>query len=154
MVPSAVRTPPTDACTATGPDGAVAGIRIVTWYNPAFPVVNTVLTTSADAPPSMTVGAKPGDLVVLWGTGFGATNPPVPAGTAVSGAPAVVTTPRVMVGGLQAEVVSAVLTAGSAGLYQVTIRIPETIPPGPVAVWASVGGAQSDDGKALFIAAR
>ena len=101
-----------------------------------------------------TVAAKPGDLVVLWGTGFGATNPPVPAGTAVSGAPAVVTTPRVMVGGLQAEVVSAVLTAGSAGLYQVTIRIPETIPPGPVAVWASVGGAQSDDGKALFIAAR
>jgi uncharacterized protein (TIGR03437 family) len=46
-----------------------------------------------------TVAAKPGDLVVLWGTGFGATNPATPAGTVVSGAPAVVTAPTVTVGG-------------------------------------------------------
>jgi uncharacterized protein (TIGR03437 family) len=100
-----------------------------------------------------TVAAKPGDLVVLWGTGFGATNPSVPAGTAVSGAPVAVTAPTVMVGGVAAEVVSAVLTAGSAGLYQVTIRIPPSIPAGPAAVQASVGGVRTADGVTLFIAA-
>src|SRR5947199_3143655 len=35
-----------------------------------------------------TVAAKPNDVLILWGTGFGPTNPPVPAGTGVTGAPA------------------------------------------------------------------
>jgi len=100
-----------------------------------------------------TVAAKPGDIVVLWGTGFGATNPPVPAGMAVSGAPGAVTAPTVMVGGVAAEVVSTVLTTGNAGLYQVTIRIPPSIPAGPAAVQASVGGVRTAGGTTLFIAA-
>ena len=58
-----------------------------------------------------TVAAKPGDTVVLWGTGFGATNPPVAAGTAVSGAPAVVTAPTVTVGGIAAQVIGAALAS-------------------------------------------
>jgi uncharacterized protein (TIGR03437 family) len=100
-----------------------------------------------------TVAARPGDLVVLWGTGFGDTNPPVPAGTTVSGAPQVATAPTVTVGGIQAEVESAGLTTGCAGLYQVTIRIPPTAA-GRVAVQASVGGVRTADGVNLFIAAR
>lgn len=99
-----------------------------------------------------TVAAKPGDLVVLWGTGFGTTDPSTPAGVAVSGAPAVVTTPRVTVGGVDATVISAVLTTGAAGLYQVTIRIPDTVPAGAAAVRASVGGAQTQSGAMLFVA--
>jgi uncharacterized protein (TIGR03437 family) len=99
------------------------------------------------------VAAKPGDIVVLWGTGFGATNPPVPAGTAVSGAPEAVTAPTVMVGGVAAEVVSTVLTTGNAGLYQVTIRIPPSMPAGPAAVQASVGGVRTAGGTTLFIGA-
>jgi uncharacterized protein (TIGR03437 family) len=100
---------------------------------------------------SGTVAAKPGDIVVLWGTGFGATNPPVPAGTAVSGAPEAVTAPTVMVGGVAAEVVSTVLTTGSAGLYQVTIRIPATAPPGAAAVQAWVGGVRTAGAVTLFV---
>jgi hypothetical protein len=72
ITPSAVRTPATDACTATGPAGAAGGIRMVTWYNPAHPVVSTVLTTSAATPPTMTVGAV---------TVAGAPLTVVPAGT-------------------------------------------------------------------------
>lgn len=87
-----------------------------------------------------TVAAKPGDLVVLWGTGFGATNPAAPAGVAVSGAPVVATTPVVTVGGAAVPVISAVLTTGTAGLYQVTIQLPATVSAGAVAVQASVGG--------------
>jgi uncharacterized protein (TIGR03437 family) len=98
-----------------------------------------------------TVAAKPGDLVVLWGTGFGATNPTVPAGTTVSGAPPVVTAPSVTVGGVPAEVVSTVLTTGWAGLYQVTVRIPQAAPAGPVALQASLGGVRTADGVMIFV---
>jgi uncharacterized protein (TIGR03437 family) len=98
-----------------------------------------------------TVAAKPGDLVVLWGTGFGATNPPTPAGTVVSGAPVVVTAPTVMVGGVAAQVLSTVLTTGCAGLYQVTIRIPDAAPAGAVAVQATVGGVRTADGVLIFV---
>jgi uncharacterized protein (TIGR03437 family) len=100
---------------------------------------------------AVAVGAKAGDLVVLWGTGFGATTPPVAAGTVVSGAPAVVANPTVSVGGLPAQVLSTLLTAGSAGLYQVTIRVPDLTPTGAVPVQAFVGGAQTPSGVTLYI---
>jgi uncharacterized protein (TIGR03437 family) len=99
-----------------------------------------------------TVAAKPGDTLVLWGTGFGATNPPVPAGTTVSGALAVVTAPAVTVGGIAAQVISTILSPGSAGLYQVTVQLPATVPTGAVAVVASVGGVQTQAGVLLFVA--
>jgi uncharacterized protein (TIGR03437 family) len=91
-------------------------------------------------------------VVVLWGTGFGPTNPAVPAGMTVTGAPAATATPVVTVGGVRAQVVSTVLTPGSVGLYQVTIQIPDTAPAGVVVVQASVGGVMSTDGALLFIA--
>jgi uncharacterized protein (TIGR03437 family) len=40
--------------------------------------------------------AKPGDILVLWGTGFGATSPPFPAGIVVSGISAVMPLPAVI----------------------------------------------------------
>ena len=140
--PSAVRTPATDACNATGPGEAAGGIRMVTWYNPAHPAVSTVLTTSAATPPTMTVGAV---------TVAGAPLTVVPAGTVVSEAPAVLTAPTVTVGGEAAEVLSTVLTTGSAGLYQVTIRIPPATPAGPVPVQATAGGVRTPDGVMIFV---
>ena len=89
--------------------------------------------------------------MILWGTGFGATNPPVAAGTTVSGAPAVAATPTVTVGGTPAQVISAVLTTGSAGLYQVTIQLPSSVPAGAVAVQASAGGVQTPAGVTIFV---
>jgi uncharacterized protein (TIGR03437 family) len=98
-----------------------------------------------------TVAAKPGDKIVLWGTGFGATNPPVAAGTVVTGAPAVVTLPTVTVGGMTVPVVSTILTLDSAGLYQVTIQLPADVPTGTVAVQASVGGVSTASGVTIFV---
>jgi uncharacterized protein (TIGR03437 family) len=89
--------------------------------------------------------------VVLWGTGFGATDPPVPAGTVVNGAPATVNTPTVSVGGVATEVVSALLTTGSAGLYQLTIRIPDVAPIGAIALEASAGGVRVAGGGTIFV---
>jgi uncharacterized protein (TIGR03437 family) len=97
------------------------------------------------------VAAVPGDTVVLWGTGFGATNPAVEAGTTVSGAPAVVTAPTATVGGVAAVLMNTVLTAGSAGLYQVTIQVPATAATGAVAVQASAGGVQTQGGVLLYV---
>jgi uncharacterized protein (TIGR03437 family) len=100
---------------------------------------------------SGTIAAKAGDLVVLWGTGFGATNPPAPAGVAVSGSPAVATTPTVTVGRVAVPVISAGLSVGTAGLYQVTIQLPATVPTGVVAIQASVGGATTQAGVVLLV---
>jgi uncharacterized protein (TIGR03437 family) len=97
------------------------------------------------------VAAKPGDLVILWGTGFGPTSPAVPAGTTVSGAPAVTPAPTVTVGGVPAQVISAMLTTGTAGLYQVTIQLPANTPAGSLAVQASVGGVSSPEGVTIFV---
>jgi uncharacterized protein (TIGR03437 family) len=98
-----------------------------------------------------TVAAQPGDLVVLWGTGFGATNPAQVAGTAVIGVPVVETTPTVTVGGAAVPVVSAVLTTGTAGLYQITIQLPANVAAGAVIVQASVGGLQTQAGATIFV---
>jgi uncharacterized protein (TIGR03437 family) len=97
--------------------------------------------------------AMPGDTLVLWGTGFGATTPPFPAGTVVSGAPAPAVTPlpAVTVGGMPVPVIGAVLTVGSAGLCQVTIQLPSNVPTGTVAVEASVGGVPSAAGVTIFV---
>jgi hypothetical protein len=43
-----------------------------------------------------------------------------------------------------------VLTTGTVGLYQVTIRIPSATPPGPVSVQASSGGVRTVDGVLIF----
>jgi uncharacterized protein (TIGR03437 family) len=107
--------------------------------------------------PSVTLGtaaAQAGDVLILWATGFGPTNPPTPAGIVVSGAPGVLTLPAVSVGGVPVMVISAVLSPGSAGLYQVAIQIPGTVPTGAVAIQASVGGVQSPGGIVIFISAQ
>jgi uncharacterized protein (TIGR03437 family) len=99
------------------------------------------------------VGAKPGDFVILWGTGFGATSPPVAAGTTVEGAPSLTDAPTVTVGGVGAQVISAVLSTGNAGLYQVTIQLPSNVPSGAVPVQASVGQVKTPGGVYIFVVA-
>jgi uncharacterized protein (TIGR03437 family) len=95
--------------------------------------------------------AKPGDILMLWGTGFGATNPLTAPGVVVSGTPLLAATPTVTVGGVPVTVLGAALASGSVGLYQVNIQLPSTIPSGPVALQASVNGQQTQAGALLFV---
>ena len=95
--------------------------------------------------------AKPGDTLVLWGTGFGPTNPTVPGGEVVTGAPAAVFAPAVTIGGMTVAVISTVLTAGSAGLYQITVQLPANVPTGAVALQASVGGVSTPAGVTILV---
>jgi len=88
--------------------------------------------------------AMAGDIVILWGTGFGPTNPYTPAGVVVSGAPAATAVPVITIGGETVPVVgTAILTPGSAGLFQIAIQLPAAMPVGTFSIQASVGGTNS-----------
>ncbi len=98
-----------------------------------------------------TTPAKPGETVVLWGTGFGATMPSVPAGQVTPPQTYNVTGVAVTLGGVKATVLGTALSPGSAGLYQVVIQVPSTLTNGDYPIIATVGGAQSPTGVKLTI---
>ena len=99
-----------------------------------------------------TVAAKPGDVLILWGTGFGPTNPATPAGVVVTGAPAATTNPTITLNNsVSATLISTVLSPGSAGLYQIAIQLPNNAPTGDVTIQASVGGVQSPATIRIFV---
>ena len=85
--------------------------------------------------------AKPGDIVQLFGTGFGPTVPKVPSGTIPTVIAELEDEVMVTVGGLEAEVFFAGLTS-FAGAVQVAIRVP-MVGDGDQEVIASIAGSQS-----------
>ena len=91
-----------------------------------------------------TLSAKAGDSLTLWATGLGTTNPPLPAGQQPTTFPPVSTLPTVTLGGTNATVLGAVLRY--AGLYQVNIQLPATLPAGDLPIKLIQGSAQSPDG--------
>ena len=128
---------------------------IVQTLQPAlFQWGNYAVATSADYSPAVkngaipglnTVPAKPGDTIILWGTGFGPTTPAmvpgmvVPSGVTYSTASPV----SVAIGGVGATVLGAALTPGDAGLYQIAIQIPTGLADGDYPIVATISGAQS-----------
>ena len=101
--------------------------------------------------PQATVPAKPGEVITLWGTGFGPTNPFVPAGqvpTAV--APQTQNPVSVTLGGTSVPVIAAVLSTYPA-FYQIEIKIPDGMPDGDYAVVATVNSIQSPANTLLAI---
>jgi uncharacterized protein (TIGR03437 family) len=51
-----------------------------------------------------------------------------------------------------ATTIYAVLSPGSAGLYQIAVQLPASLPAGVAVVQASMGGVQSPGGVDLFVA--
>jgi uncharacterized protein (TIGR03437 family) len=92
-----------------------------------------------------TTPSKPGDVIILWGTGFGPTSPAAPVGAEVpSGTTYNTATPvSVMVGSTSATVYGAALASGFAGLYQVAIQIPASLSDGDYPVVATIDGVSS-----------
>jgi uncharacterized protein (TIGR03437 family) len=91
-------------------------------------------------PGTSTTPAKPGDILILWGTGFGPTNPPAPMGIPIpAGTTYGTSNPvTVTVAGQAAVVYGAALTPYAAGLYQVAIQVPLYLPDGDYPVVANV----------------
>jgi len=98
--------------------------------------------------------ARPGSVVILWGTGEGLTDPP-----GVDGRPAVDVLPRpvaqvtVDIGGLPATVEYAGAAPGNIpGLLQINARMSTDVQPGDrVPVHVKVGSASSQDGVTLAV---
>jgi uncharacterized protein (TIGR03437 family) len=87
--------------------------------------------------------ANAGDVLTLYATGLGATNPVVPAGPAPSSVVNTATLPAVTVGGVSATVSFAGLSPGLVGLYQINFTVPATAQ-GSVPVVVSIGGQSSN----------
>jgi uncharacterized protein (TIGR03437 family) len=100
-----------------------------------------------------TIPAKPGDTIILWGTGFGPTNPlpgqgeETPTDTTYSTA----TTPTVEINHVPAMVYGAALAPGFAGLYQVAIQVPPSLGNGDWPVVTSIGGVSSPSALVLTV---
>jgi serine protease AprX len=102
-----------------------------------------------------TVPVKPGEVIILWGTGFGPTDPAAPVGVQIPSDQTYSATGSVSVtvGGIPAQVYGTALAPGFAGLYQVAIQVPPSAVDGDLPVVASVSGAQSPGGVFITVSA-
>jgi uncharacterized protein (TIGR03437 family) len=100
-----------------------------------------------------TVPAAPGDVIILWGTGFGPTSPSAPVGQETPSTTTynTATTVSVTVGGKPATVYGAALAPGYAGLYQIAIQIPASLANGDYPVVATIDGISSPSTTLLTV---
>ena len=85
---------------------------------------------------------KPGEMITVFGTGFGATNPVAPTDTMVAGAPLIAGKVRILFG----ETVATFVAPGNlvaAGLYQFLVTVPDTLTDGEYPLIAEIDGVTS-----------
>jgi uncharacterized protein (TIGR03437 family) len=99
-----------------------------------------------------TVAAKPGDILTLWVTGLGPTEPSAAAGKVVAASAPTANPVTVTVGSTSVDVLWAGIASESVGLYQINVQLPQSIGTGDQPVVATVAGFQSATGVNLFIA--
>jgi uncharacterized protein (TIGR03437 family) len=97
--------------------------------------------------------AKPGEVITLYGTGFGDTNPAVATGQVATGA-AQLNNPITVTIGVTTLAAQDVLYAGLSpgsinGLYQFNVRVPASAPDGDVPVSIAIGGFQTQSGTTI-----
>ncbi len=134
-------------------------------YAPAFFTFNgkSVAATSADGASYIVaaaivpkgVPAKPGDIVVVYASGLGATNPAVGPGEIATAVTPVTGAVSVSVGGISvppADITYAGLSPQSiSGLYQINVKLPALVADGDASISVSVGGVQSATGTTIPI---
>jgi len=138
----------------TTPTGASAAFSVLSsTYMPAFftwpnnqPVAtHSDFTWAAKAGTfagATTIPAKPGEVIILWGTGMGPTSPAAPLGVQVSGGPySTLSLPTITVLVTKATVYGAALAPGYAGLYQLAFQVPTDFPDGDYPINGTVGGS-------------
>lgn len=97
-----------------------------------------------------TKAAKAGDVVELFGVGFGPTNPAVPAGQAYAGTGAATANPvTVTINGTAVTPAFAGITG--AGLFQINLPIPAGLGSGDVPLSATVAGASTQSGVVISL---
>jgi uncharacterized protein (TIGR03437 family) len=105
----------------------------------------TLAAKPSEFPALTTVPAKPGEVIILWGTGCGPTNPAVPAGQLVPDdlVHTLTTVPTVTISAEATEYLGGALAPHSAGLYQLAVRVPADTPDGDWPIVIKIGGVSS-----------
>jgi uncharacterized protein (TIGR03437 family) len=89
--------------------------------------------------------AAQGDILVIWATGLGVTTPPLTTGQIVPLTPlSSVPNVSVTIGGMPAEVIHALATPQTVGLYQIAVTTPGGLTAGNQQVVVTAGGVQSN----------
>jgi uncharacterized protein (TIGR03437 family) len=96
-----------------------------------------------------TVAAKAGDTVEIFGVGFGATNPFVPAGAPFTGSAPAKNQVQFRINNVAVTPIYAGIT--SAGLYQFNLQIPVGAGIGDVTLQANVNGSQTPSGVVIAL---
>jgi uncharacterized protein (TIGR03437 family) len=101
--------------------------------------------------PGASSPAKPGEVIILYATGFGPTTPPTPSGQVVTSAAPVVNLSAVSatIGGQQAQVQWAGVTI--AGVWQLNVQVPPGAPTGDAAIVAQIGGKNTQGGAFVTV---
>jgi uncharacterized protein (TIGR03437 family) len=110
------------------------------------------LIGSVGVDPRAIRGVKPGEVISLFGTGFGPTNPAATPDQKVTSFPPVTTVPVVRFGNTQATVLGAVLRF--SGEYQINVTVPTTLSDGDVPLTAQIGSATSSSKVMITIQSR
>jgi uncharacterized protein (TIGR03437 family) len=111
---------------------------------------NQVLADPAVVPGG--VFARPGDIVTLYGTGFGPTNPSYLPGQFSSGQAVLLQPITVTIAGTtltSEDILYAGLSPDSPGFYQFNLRVPLSAPDGLASVSMSLGNAQTQLGVTI-----
>jgi uncharacterized protein (TIGR03437 family) len=85
--------------------------------------------------------ASPGEIISIYGTGFGATNPATPSATLVTQPNPIAKSVTVTIGGLDAKVIYAGVTL--PGVTQINVRVPAGLSSGNQPVIANAAGFQT-----------
>jgi uncharacterized protein (TIGR03437 family) len=98
--------------------------------------------------PGLSTPAKPGETVLLYANGFGATSVPVVSGSEVQSG-TLSPLPAITIGGIQAAVAFAGLVA--PGEFQFNVIVPSSLADGDQPVTAAYGGAGTQSGTLLAV---
>jgi uncharacterized protein (TIGR03437 family) len=136
---------------STDPNNGAILIAGTLWYvMPATVAASYNFNSCAGASTTTTCGqpAAPGDNIVIYWTGGGATTPSLPTGQVApldgSTLYQTVQVPTVTIGGINAKVSFSGIVPGSAGEYQLNVTIPATAPAGDQVPLVVTVGSSSD----------
>ncbi|MBZ5728847.1 MAG: hypothetical protein LAP87_28190 [Acidobacteriia bacterium] len=137
-----------------GPLGTATGAATLQTYAPGFFVQgakqNFAAAVHSNGVSLVSQPAQPGEVVLVYGTGFGPTSPAVPAGVIFNGAAPLVDPSQVhiRIGGVTAKVIFAGLVV--PGEYQFNVQIP-ALADGDYPIVADIGGLSTQSGLLISI---
>jgi uncharacterized protein (TIGR03437 family) len=129
---------PTEAGMLAKPNFKIGGMQYV---GALFPDLQTFVAPPGAVPGVTSQRAKPGDVIVIFGTGFGPVTPNIPAGQIAPGSSTLTVPLQIYFGSALATLQYSGLAPGLVGVYQFNVVVPNVPASDAVQVSFSLGGA-------------